>query len=157
MLNYNILESKPAIQIPSDADGLDYVVCKDLFTNSIGKNINIEDFNLLTVTREYTARPDLISLAIYGSDEYADVLCKVNGISNPFELNEGMVLIIPKFGNIENMFTRSSKSELINDNDTIGNIQKTNQKPKNSVRNPAEQVVGDKNYTIDKQNKIVYY
>ena len=42
MLNYNILESKTAIQIPSDADGLDYVVCKDLFTNSIGKNINIE-------------------------------------------------------------------------------------------------------------------
>ena len=49
----------------------------------------------LYVTDKYIARPDLLSKDVYGSMEYADLLCKLNGISNPFELNAGMVLKIP--------------------------------------------------------------
>ena len=44
------------------------------------------------------ARPDLLSYDLYGDELYADILCKLNGISNPLELNEGMIIIIPSPG-----------------------------------------------------------
>ena len=157
MLKYNILASKPLIRIPSDVDGTNDVVCKDLLVNSINPYTSVDDFRLLTVTKEYVARPDLVSLAVFGSDEYADILCKLNGISNPFELNEGMVLMIPTFSNVATIFKRSVKSELAKDSNTIGKVSKTNQKAKNATRNPSEQVIGDSTFVIDKKNKIVYY
>ena len=158
MLNYAILASKPIIQLPSTADNSESVICKDLCANSIGKNAEISDYKLLEVQPEYVARPDLISLAIYGSDDYADIICKVNGISNPFELNVGMMLLIPNFNSINTIFTRSAASEIVSvDNTTIGKKEKTNQKAKNADRSPAEQIVGDSTFIIDKTNKIVFY
>ena len=68
MLKYNILASKPLIRIPSDVDGTTDVVCKDLLVNSINPYTSVDDFRLLTVTKEYVARPDLVSLAVFGSD-----------------------------------------------------------------------------------------
>ena len=53
-------------------------------------------FNVFQVTKDYIARPDLISNDAYGDTMYADVICKLNGISNPFELNENMALILQK-------------------------------------------------------------
>ena len=158
MLNYITLASKPLINLPSNADNSEAVICKDLCANSIGKNVEIIDYKLLEVPPEYVARPDLISLAIYGSDDYADIICKVNGISNPFELNTGMMLLIPNFSSINTIFTRSAASEIVSTgNTTIGKKEKTNQKAKNSDRSPAEQVVGDSTFIIDKENKIVFY
>ena len=52
-------------------------------------------YNIFEVTKEYIARPDLISLDAYGDGMFTDIICKLNGVSNPFELNEGMKLIIP--------------------------------------------------------------
>ena len=57
-------------------------------------------YEILEVTEKYIARPDLISKDIYGDTIYSDLLCKLNGISNPFELNKGMLLIIPSPDNI---------------------------------------------------------
>ena len=51
--------------------------------------------NALIVNQYYVARPDLISFAVYGTDKFGDMICKFNGISNPFDLNEGMILQIP--------------------------------------------------------------
>ena len=45
------------------------------------------NYNIFEVTEEYVARPDLISYDAYGDEMYTDVICKLNGISNPFELN----------------------------------------------------------------------
>lgn len=33
------------------------------------------------------ARPDLVSLRVYGEDTYQDYICKLNGISNPYSLD----------------------------------------------------------------------
>lgn len=54
-----------------------------------------EFINPIIVNKYYVARPDLIALACYGDDKYGDLICKFNGISNPFDLNEGMLLQIP--------------------------------------------------------------
>jgi hypothetical protein len=41
------------------------------------------------------ARPDLVSVRVYGEDTYQDQICKMNGISNPYSLNVDDVLVIP--------------------------------------------------------------
>lgn len=158
MLNYTILASKPTIKIPSNADDTDAVICKDLCANSISKNSSISDFKLLEVQPEYVARPDLISLAIYGTDDYTDIICKINGISNPFELNTGMMLLIPNFDSINNLITRSAASDIVTTSNTnIGKKEKINQKAKNADRSPGEQIIGDSTFIIDRTNKIVFY
>jgi hypothetical protein len=111
----------------------------------------------VTVTKDYIARPDLVSLAMYGTDQYGDIICKVNGISNPFELNAGMTLLIPDLQMVLSTFKQNVKSSTILDNDEITNIRKNNQKLKNERRTPNEQVIGESNFVIDKAHRIVYY
>ena len=41
-------------------------------------------YEILEVTEKYIARPDLLSKDIYGDALYSDLICKLNGISNPF-------------------------------------------------------------------------
>lgn len=48
--------------------------------------------HLYKVEDEYVGRPDLLSLDLYGDERYADILCKLNGISNPYELAEGQYI-----------------------------------------------------------------
>jgi hypothetical protein len=50
---------------------------------------------VVEVTSDYEMRPDLISFWAYGIDAYADIILKANGISNPFSIKEGDVILIP--------------------------------------------------------------
>lgn len=159
MLNYLTLSSKAIVDIPSTADGSTTVKCLDLLSNNIDiENNKITDCSIIEVTSDYIARPDLISLAVYGSDQYADAICKINGISNPFELNEGMILFIPDFSAVSRMFVQATPSAVCSDDtENISSIKKNYQKTKNSKRSPNEQTIGDRTFIIDKQNKIVIY
>jgi hypothetical protein len=65
------------------------------------------------------ARPDLISLATYNDASYADLICKLNGISNMFELNEDDVIVIPTYDYIEKFY------RVDNYDDTAGIDKKT--------------------------------
>lgn len=47
------------------------------------------------VEEDAVMRPDIISYKFFGTDKYADAICKVNGIFNPFSIEEGKVLVIP--------------------------------------------------------------
>ena len=69
MLNYRLLDYKAKIT----KDGNTYV---DLLSK-VWQNKEPNNGRIIMVNEYYVARPDLISLAVYGSDEYADVLCKV--------------------------------------------------------------------------------
>jgi hypothetical protein len=53
------------------------------------------DYEILEVTEKYIALPDILCKDIYGDALYSDLICKLNGISNPFELNVGTLLVIP--------------------------------------------------------------
>lgn len=159
MLDYNILKAKPYIEIPSNIEGGKTVRIKDLASNVITRESHmLQDCNIVKVTKDYIARPDLVSLAIYGTDQYADIICKYNGLSNPFELNEDMILIIPDLMSVQNTVVNGNPSVV---NETGANIasknKKNNQKQRNIRRNPSEQTVGESNYIIDKTNKLVYY
>lgn len=174
MLDYNILSQKANVTLYKDDEKITF---KDLLSETYVKEYNSTG-QMIMVNKYYVARPDLISLAIYGTDQYADIICKVNGISNPFELNEGMLLFIPNSTTINNYFTGdagnseddfvnsskiySKKRNSINKKDkTISRIDKNSdsslKKYNNQKRSPGEQTILDKNYTIDKDLGIVIY
>ena len=156
MLDYNILKYKPSILI-NDETGI------DLLYKSLKYNIDeIElEGKYIYVNEYYIARPDLISLAVYGDDKYADIICKINNISNPFELNEGNILFIPSYEYIENMINTTdinkTDSRIENDEEISLSNKIGAQKEKNEKRSPAQQLVGDQNFIIDKSLGIVFY
>ena len=40
-------------------------------------------------------RPDLISKSTYNNSLYTEIILKYNGISNPFSINEGDIILVP--------------------------------------------------------------
>ena len=112
-------------------------------------------YEILEVTEKYVARPDLLSKDIYGDTIYSDILCKLNGISNPFELNEHMLLVIPSPDCIMD-FMKTLTSADIDDNGNES-IVKPIAKQKNQKRKANDAIVGDKRFSIDKANGIVIY
>ena len=112
-------------------------------------------YNILEITEEYIARPDLISYKAYGDTMFTDVICKLNGISNPFELNEGMKLILPTPDDIHKFIVEPS----INDRDENWgpNVQKSQAKTKYTKRQANEAIMGDTRFKIDKTNGIIIY
>lgn len=112
------------------------------------------NFNLFEVKEEkYIARPDLISLDAYGDPVFADIICKLNGISNPFELNIGMILIIPTPSDVFNFTQQPPYNEMEGISEDI-----TPQPKKiHEKRKANEAIVGDKRFKIDASKGIVIY
>ena len=135
------------------------VAYKDLLCNTLSDEEPIfEGITFIRVTDDYVARPDLISLAVYGTDQYADILCKINGISNPFELNADMILLIPNLSNLS-FFYKSRPASAIFESDStpISSTKKNFQKTKSERRRPSEQTIGSKNFVVDLSNKMIIY
>lgn len=156
MLDYLILKNKRTVKRKGyDNDEKQY----DMLTKVVD-NIDIPVRDVIIVNEYYVARPDLISLACYGDDKYADIICKFNGISNPFEINENDVLNIPSLNNLPQMFSKDMvASNFIKDDESNNIVEKEYpfQKYSDEKRSPAEQLVGEQNYVIDKSLGIVFY
>lgn len=90
----NSLDRKPLIKRP---DGL---LVRDLtqsmFDLKSGSYVNLSVYR---VPKEYSMRPDLLSQASYNNTIYAEFILKYNGISNPFSIGEGQVVVIPDINN----------------------------------------------------------
>lgn len=113
-------------------------------------------YEVLEVTEKYIARPDLLSKDIYGDTLYSDLICKLNGISNPFELNKGMLLIIPSPDYILDFMKTvdvEETDEILESNVTNKPIAKT----KKEKRKANEAVIGDSRFKIDANRGIVIY
>lgn len=116
MLNYTVLANKPEVTIVKDGEP---TLMKDLTTRSI-TNLSLFGSQLVKVNKHYIARPDLVSLMMYGTDKYGDMICKVNGLSNPFELNEGMLLVCPSVSAMSDMVDVAQKpNELVSPKSSI--------------------------------------
>ena len=156
MLDYKIVNYKADLVNPKTNER--YI---DLMSGSYNTSkIDSIQGHYIIINKYYVARPDLISLAVYGDDAYGDILCKINGISNPFELNEDIYFFIPSVEFINNCCTANNvPSELITDDtERINNTLSIEyQKPKNAKRSPNEQTIGDKNFIIDKTFGMVLY
>ncbi len=155
MLNYRTLDYKPT-QHKDTGDVTVYF--KDLLTKTWGEWPDVYTTPIL-VNKYYIARPDLISLAMYGTDEYADIICKYNGISNPFELNEGMVLFIPPRTWVRDATAdrETAPCDLIRTDETIEQ-KDTLKRLRTDARSSSTATVGDAApYIIDKTLGMVFY
>lgn len=114
-------------------------------------------FEIFRVPTEYIARPDLICMDKYGTSQYVDIICKLNGISNPFELNEGCLIALPDTSCLAKFIY--SKDTIDQDASTSEEDSSQRAKPKtvNESRQANEAVIGDKRYKIDKTNRVVIY
>jgi hypothetical protein len=113
------------------------------------------DYGVFEVTnKKYIARPDLVSFDLYGDSMFADIICKLNGISNPFELNVGMTLIVPSALDIPNFAHTPDVNDIENEN-VISTTPKPKQKTDRRQANDA--VIGDKRFKIDATKGIVVY
>lgn len=86
----NTIDQKPTLKKP------DGEIIRDL-TKSIF-DFQAEAFltyKAYRVPAEYVMRPDLISQTAYNSNNYAELILKYNGISNPFTIDKDDVILIP--------------------------------------------------------------
>jgi len=58
--------------------------------------INIQIDRVFMINEFHLARPDSLSIAAYGTDNHVDILLKFNGISNPFSMDLGDIIIVPE-------------------------------------------------------------
>lgn len=151
MLNYRIINYKPKVT----RNGITFI---DL----MGKNFTpVEgvDGDFIIVNKYYVARPDLISLAVYQTDSYADIICKVNGISNPFEMNEDDILFLPHVDYMANCvkYAPESSDFIESEDEEIKKISKSNKKRFDEIRGSNELIEGEDNFIIDKSMGLVFY
>jgi len=105
----NALDKKPLRQ---NDDGN---VVRDLTVSMFDfKSNNYTSFNLFRVNSDFIMRPDLISQAVYNNILYTEYILKYNGISNPFSLNEGDVILVPNLESAQNN-TKSIQGSSIDD------------------------------------------
>ena len=136
----------------------------DLMSQSLNGEL-VQTGSFIIVNKMYVGRPDLVSLALYGDDMYADIICKINGISNPFELNENDIVFVPDKDYIMEcckVFDDENVNDFIEDEDEpviYNQIDVTSkfQKKKDEKRAPHEQTKGEKNYVIDRSLGLIFY
>lgn len=113
-------------------------------------------YTLFRVPEEYIARPDLVALDHYGDEQYTDIICKLNGISNPFELNAGMLLVLPVFNELH-LFRFDNDTIDSTDDSNAGDFKKPKPKTRKEKRQANEAVVGDARFKIDQSRRIAIY
>jgi hypothetical protein len=148
MLINSILVNKPEIMSKHCGEKIIHLGAR---TYMLPDEIN---YRVYTVSKAHVARPDLISKMAYGDPMYGDVICKINGISNPFELNEGMMLIVPDISDVIGFRVVDDYSD---DIDQYSNNDKPKPKKKNEKRKANEAIVGDTRFKIDKDKRVIIY
>lgn len=86
----NSIDGKPLFTRP---DG-DVLVDLTQTMIDLSKEVNLS-YSPFKVPKDYAMRPDLISKAVYNTTSYAEIILKFNGISNPFTINEGDIILVP--------------------------------------------------------------
>src|SRR3989304_3536696 len=80
----------------------------DLTTRSFDFRGDVSVYRTAIVTEDFQMRPDLVARVEYGNSNKLDYICKFNGISNPFSLDMGKVLMI---GNDDEMKTQMTQNQ----------------------------------------------
>jgi hypothetical protein len=99
----NSLDKKPIFNRP------DGIGVKDLTVSmfDMGAN-NYVSYQAYKVPKEFEMRPDLIAGAVYNNTLYAEFILKYNGISNPFTIQEGDLILIPALETMKTITSNKS-------------------------------------------------
>jgi len=88
------------------------------------KDKTYPSYNVYRVPKDYVMRPDLISKAVYNNSLYAEIILKFNGISNPFSIDEGDLVLIPDLQSAKNKIKELTKGSGTSAADRIRNTYK---------------------------------
>ena len=126
---------------------------------------------LIKVSEEYDRRVDLISLAVYNSDDYVDIILKCNEISDPLSVRTGDIILIPELDNAKNFYKNTNKESKESKQKYIDSTKKskvdtkrleTLAKISSSVKNgskvnvkPNELKPGESNIDINKETNSI--
>jgi len=95
MLEIDTLSVNKRIFNPNESDQSKSIGIWDLTQASVNYDIQfMNSRKVFRVTSDMVMRPDLISLYQIGDTQYCGSMMKVNGISNPFSIDEGRLLFI---------------------------------------------------------------
>lgn len=81
-------------------------------------------YNVYKVPKDFEMRPDLIAAAVYNNSAYAEIILKFNGISNPFSIMEGDLILVPSLDSVQTVITTSSTTTLNSGANLIRNSYK---------------------------------
>lgn len=106
MLSIDVLNNKPINTI----NGQQIV---DLTVSSISSSSEafVKFVNIAMCPYEFEMRPDLFSKLYTGDQNNMGMLLKMNGISNPFSLEMGDVLLIPSLASMQSMLAKNTTSD----------------------------------------------
>ena len=135
-------------------DGIELVDLSDSIFNS---NLKAVTCSFYKVTKEMQMRPDLLSIASFGEDTYAEMIIKYSEICNPFAIEEDDVIAVPSLNSIYNEVKDVILSNNTEDEGTynlVKNYHKYIDKSKvpSNMGSQTSPVQGNKNAT---QNKSI--
>ena len=135
-------------------DGIELVDLSDSIFNSSLKAVTCSFYK---VTKEMQMRPDLLSIASFGEDTYAEMIVKYSEICNPFAIEEDDVIAVPSLNSIYNEVKDVILSNNTEDEGTynlVKNYHKYIDKSKvpSNMGSQTSPVQGNKNAT---QNKSI--
>jgi hypothetical protein len=124
---------------------------------------------LIRVSEEESMRPDLISSRIYTESSNWDILLKYNGISNPFSINSGEILVSPAFNSMDDfvvspraIIEKGKEKALNNENKLINPTSVKDKKRVEALKDRVSELVppnvntsGNKNVKI-KDGKVIF-
>lgn len=137
---------------------------------SIKLKSEVNIINVHLVKEDEEMRPDIISNLYYGSPDYVDIILKVNAISNPFSIRQGIFLRIPDKeaaerykNNIKKVSnkprTQFTDIKRMNEEDSNRKKfleEKSKTKPNGSKENlPPNMLKSDESVKIFKDDKII--
>lgn len=64
---------------------------------------------IVQVSEEYDRRIDLVSLAVYNTDQHTDIILKCNEISDPLSIRTGDFLLIPELTGAKSFYRNPNK------------------------------------------------
>lgn len=129
------------------------------------KTFNIPDDGIyvrrIKVDKFFDSRPDLVSQTVYDDPDFGDIICKFNGISNPFELNSEDIIDVPDRMDLNVCLTDEAwDDEIVTEEDEDVNPNNYNTlktKTRKEKRAANEAVIGDKRFEVNYSRRIVVY
>jgi len=113
MLLLDVLRNKPEIKVNNE-----YI--KDLTARSVefGPNMAVQSTGI--VSSDLAMRLDLIAKIYFENSNKLDALMKFNGISNPFSVDEGDIILVPSTEDMKKAFAvKTGKDKETNKEDLI--------------------------------------
>lgn len=138
MLDIDTLSVNKRIFNPNPEDQSNSFGIWDLTESSINYDVtSMNSRKLFRVTSDLAMRPDLISLYQTGDPKYCGSIMKVNGISNPFSIEEGKILFILTPQIITRTYDRKKQQNSSNSvsasNTPLDNLKKAQESKKYKV------------------------